>query len=73
MKTNLSIALYRRIAFLLFFFVGYSAQAQELPEPGPPTPPPVGINQNLFLLFFLAILLGFYIIYNHTLNQRRAI
>jgi len=72
MKTILSIALYRRIAFLLFFFIGYVAHAQNPPVPIPP-PEGAPIDANLIILLIAALLFGTYIIYNNQLNKKRAI
>ncbi|HSD09022.1 hypothetical protein [Flavobacterium sp.] len=81
MKTNLNIALYR-IAFFLFFFIGYVAHGQDPAEPcddipGAPLPPCVKIDapidSNLVILLIVALIFGTYIIYNHKINKKRAI
>ena len=72
------------ILTLTVFFLGIGDVLckSEVPPPPPPTsrvtavsafpPPPDGlpVNENIFILIIIAILLGVYIIYNHNLKTK---
>ncbi|MRX69030.1 hypothetical protein SAMN06265349_104288 [Flavobacterium resistens] len=43
------------------------------PEPGPPAPPGVSIDQNLVILAGFAVLFGIYVIYKYNLIKKASI
>jgi hypothetical protein len=73
--------------FFIFLFGTCAIYAGRQPEKGPPSPtakatatatpppPPPGlpIDENIFILFSLAILLGIYIIYKNNLKAKNPI
>jgi hypothetical protein len=65
----------RFLSIVLFLLCGLSSIAQAPPPPAPaPIPPPsLPIDDNIYILFALALILGIYLIYKHKLNQKTPI
>jgi hypothetical protein len=63
------------IFVILHLFGIITAFAQTPPEPGGPLPPPPGepIDEHIFILILLGVLLGIYIIYRHKLKTKAPI
>ena len=52
-----------KIFFLLLVFLSFNEAYSQLPPPPPPTVPPgTPIDNGVLILFFIAIILGFYVI-----------
>mgnify|MGYP007050479117 CR=1 FL=1 len=53
---------------------GVLPTVQTPPTPPPPTPPPgAPIDGSLFVLFFVAILFGVFVLYRHNKNKKQVI
>jgi hypothetical protein len=67
----------QRLLFIIFITLcGTLAFSQVVPPaPAPPPPPPPGlpVDENIFILFSAAILLGTYIIYKNNLKTKNPI
>jgi hypothetical protein len=57
------------VLLLLTGVIGYS----QPPSPDDENPPDLPINENINILLFIALLLGFYIIYKHIQNKKASI
>jgi hypothetical protein len=64
-------------SLMILFLFSSVCVAGTPPNPGggsgPPADPPLPIDDNLYVLFVLALTLGFYFIYKHKLNQKTPI
>jgi hypothetical protein len=63
------------LSIVLFLLCGINSVAQTPPPPAlkPKPPPKLPIDDNLYALFALALILGIYFIYKHKLNQKTPI
>lgn len=61
--------------FLLGVTSTYAGHHPPPPNNGkkPPPPPGLSIEENIYLALFIAILFGFYILYNYQLNKKASI
>lgn len=65
-----------KLVLVMFYLLGIiTTFAQTPPQPDGPDPPPPGepIDEHIFILILLGILLGIYIIYRHKLKTKAPI
>jgi hypothetical protein len=66
----------KHILILLLLVCGtVASQENDVPEPGPPPPPnlEVPIDENILILFSVAMLFGIYIIYRNNIKVKNPI
>lgn len=65
----------RLLFIILITLCDTLAFSETPPTPAPPPPPPPGlpVDENIFILFSVAILLGTYIIYRNNLKTKNPI
>lgn len=64
------------IIMICLFGVLEASATPSPPSPGarkPPPPPGLPIDENLYIVFIIALLLGIYIIYKYQLKQKTPI
>ena len=65
------------LCFILFFFSIFNVIAKGNPPAPtyrkPPTPPPLPIDENIYIVMIIALLFGIYIIYNNRSKSKTPI
>ncbi len=64
-----------KLVLVMFYLLGIITTFAQTPPPDGPDPPPPGepIDEHIFILILLGILLGIYIIYRHKLKTKAPI